>query len=58
MGGVLVDHEEHDHSDISLLDQGYITAVPIHVNELTDHRYFSEKRAVFEQEMNVKFRAS
>jgi len=52
MGGVLVDHEEHDHSDIALLDQGYITATPIHVNELTDQHYFTDKKAVFEQELN------
>ncbi len=41
--------EEHVESDVVLLEQGYITAVPIHVGEMTDrsvldsHRYVEEK---------------
>ncbi|MEM7175203.1 MAG: hypothetical protein AAF443_04670 [Chlamydiota bacterium] len=39
---------QHEESDIALLEQRYITAVPLHVNELTDQHHFS--RAKFAQE--------
>lgn len=35
--------EEHD-SDIVWLRKGFITAVPIHVHELTDHQYLSKHK--------------
>jgi len=53
MGGMHVSYSEHEHSDIALLAQGYITAVPIYVDELTDLHYFSENRDVFEQRFIV-----
>ena len=40
--------EEHDNSDITLLKQGYITATPIHVEELTDHQQLKERKEHFE----------
>ena len=43
---------EHEESDIALLKQGYITAVPIHITELTDHRHFHEAKATFENALN------
>ena len=46
--------KEDDQSDVFLLDQGYATAVPINVNELTHLSYFFEKKKVFEQRLNMK----
>ncbi|MDN3504051.1 MAG: 5'/3'-nucleotidase SurE [Rhabdochlamydiaceae bacterium] len=40
-------HDEHDESDTSYLEQGFITATPIHVNEMTDlDHYNSHKELV------------
>lgn len=47
-GGKWADHPEHDDSDVALLKQGFITAVPIHVDELTDHKFLSERKEAFE----------
>jgi len=41
--------DESPDCDIALLRQGFVTAVPIHVNELTDRKFFEEKAASFEQ---------
>ena len=45
-------HEEVEESDIALLKQGYITAVPIHVNEMTDRSHLKEKKEIFESALN------
>ena len=45
--------EEHPESDISWLGQGYVTAVPIHVNELTDHTHLEVSRSHFEAMFNL-----
>lgn len=52
MPGTHSTHDEHEFSDIAYLDQGYITAVPLHVNELTDHIHLAEKKKIFEDELN------
>jgi 5'-nucleotidase len=49
LGGKWDDHEEHPESDVALLKQGYITVVPIHVDELTDHKHLESRKASFEQ---------
>lgn len=41
--------EEHPESDIFWLDQGYVTGVPIHVNELTDHAHLARSKSHFEK---------
>lgn len=41
------DFEEHPESDVALLEQGYITAVPINVKELTDHDHLENHGPVF-----------
>ena len=46
--------DEHEESDITLLKEGYITAVPLHVNELTDQHHFSNAKANFEKALNHK----
>lgn len=49
LGGRWSDHAEHDESDVHLLRQGYVTAVPIHVGDLTDHKHFLQKKEIFEK---------
>ncbi len=48
LGGKWRDHDEEPESDVHLLGQGYISAVPIHVNELTDHNHFEKHKTIFE----------
>jgi 5'-nucleotidase len=48
-GGKWNEHDEHEESDVHLLKQGYATAVPIHVSELTDHRLYQERKSDFEE---------
>jgi 5'-nucleotidase len=50
-------HEEDDESDIKLLTHGYITCVPVHVQDLTDHEHHRNHKPVFET-LNEKFRFS
>ena len=40
-------YEEHYESDIALLEQGYITAVPLFLGELTDQKHFSGEKERF-----------
>ena len=49
LGGRWANYPEHEESDVSLLREGFITAVPIHVSELTDHSHLEEHRSTFEQ---------
>lgn len=50
-------HDESDDSDIKLLMDGYITCVPVHVQDLTDHPYYQKHKNQFES-LNGKFRFS
>lgn len=43
-----LDHPEAD-NDGAWLEQGYVTAVPIHVGNLTHSGHLNEKRAIFEK---------
>lgn len=49
LGAKLAKFDEDADSDISLLQQGYLTAVPVHVGELTDHKHLLAHRDRFEQ---------
>lgn len=48
-------YEEPEDSDVTLLDQGYITAVPIHIDQLTDQIHLKEKKNLFESALNQCF---
>lgn len=48
LGGKFAHSEEELDSDVHLLGQGYATAVPIHVEELTDFRDMDLRRRAFE----------
>lgn len=43
-----LEFEEHEESDIYWLERGYITVVPVHVEELTDWRYLHTQKVHFE----------
>ena len=47
-------HSEDPESDIHLLSEGFITCVPIHVKDLTDHKHQQNHKAAFEK-LNVFF---
>ena len=47
IGGVHAQFEEDAESDIALLEQGYMTAVPISIRELTDQAVLKAKAASF-----------
>ncbi|MGD0664883.1 MAG: 5'/3'-nucleotidase SurE [Rhabdochlamydiaceae bacterium] len=49
------DHDEHHQSDVVLLSQGYITAVPIRVQELTHHQHIEDHRSIFEEALGKLF---
>ncbi len=51
-GGEWAHHDEHEDSDVALLEQGYITVTPIHVDELTDHEFLKARKSHFESIFN------
>ena len=48
LGGKWGHQDENDESDVALLKKGFITAVPIHVEELTNHDLLNSRKAHFE----------
>lgn len=52
LGGDWEHHDEHEQSDVVLLQQGYITVVPIRVDELTHYDWIASHQATFESRMN------
>lgn len=50
LGAKLGDFEEHQDSDIAWLRQGYVTAVPVHVAELTDHAQLKKRQSLFDKD--------
>lgn len=49
LGAKLAKFDENADSDVPLLQQGYLTAVPVHVGELTDHQHLNTHKSFFEQ---------
>jgi 5'-nucleotidase len=49
MSGKWSHHEEHEESDVALLKEGYLTAVPIRVIEMTDHDHLARSQDTFSQ---------
>lgn len=47
-GYKIADHEEPEGSDIYWLKKGYVAAVPIHIDEITDHSFLKERKEAFE----------
>jgi len=48
LGSKLAEFDEHEDSDIAWLAKGYMTAVPVHVGELTDHGHINSRKDHFE----------
>lgn len=48
-GGKWYEHDEHEESDVHLLKNGYATAVPLHVSEITDFKALEERKSHFER---------
>lgn len=55
LGGKPEEHPEENDCDITLLKEGFLTAVPIHVHELTDLNELKKRRSHFEQELSKRF---
>ena len=53
LGACFKEFEEDPEGDVHLLNQGYITAVPVHVAELTDHSHLQAQRTLFENYMKT-----
>lgn len=49
LGYKLAEYDEHLESDIALLKEGFVAAVPIQISELTNNQYIAEKSFLFEQ---------
>ena len=52
LGGKWHSADEHPESDVYWLDQGYVTAVPIHVGELTDANALSKHKDSVEKQFS------
>ncbi|MCX6990299.1 MAG: 5'/3'-nucleotidase SurE [Chlamydiae bacterium] len=53
MGGKWESHPEHEDSDVTAIDNGFIAAAPIYVHELTHHEFMAERREHFESSLNT-----
>lgn len=49
LGAKLAIFDEEEDCDISWLRRGYMTAVPIHFDDLTDHQHLDQKKSSFEE---------
>ncbi len=52
LGSRFIELNESEESDVYLLSQGYITAVPLQLAELTNQLYLQSHRTIFEQQVN------
>ena len=55
LGSKLAQFAEEENSDIAWLQKGYATAVPIHINQLTDQEHIHYHKQTFEEFMNLEF---
>lgn len=53
LGAQLAQYPEHEDSDIAMLNQGFATAVPIHISELTDLNHMESQKQLFDEFVNV-----
>lgn len=53
LGAKLAKFDEDIHSDVKWLSEGYATAVPIHVSDLTHHGHFENAKDHFESFVNA-----
>jgi 5'-nucleotidase len=43
------DHDNHPESDLHLLEEGFITIVPLEIGELTNHHFFKQHKGAFDR---------
>jgi 5'-nucleotidase len=55
LGGKWQGYEEHEDSDITHLNNGFISVVPIDVSDLTHNKHFDDHREVFESNLSKHF---
>lgn len=55
LGGKWEHHDEPQESDVALLQKGYITAVPIHILEMTHQNMIRDHKELFEEKLNRQF---
>ena len=55
MWGEWTDHQEPEGTDVHFLKEGYITAAPIHVAQLTDYNLLANQKENFEQAFQRHF---
>jgi hypothetical protein len=53
MGGQWAEAVEHSESDVELLKQGFITVVPVQIQELTDMNAFQQRKEHFKQSLYI-----
>lgn len=53
LGAKLLKFDEHEESDIHWLNKGYVAAVPVHIEELTDHMHLQKNKEHFESSFNL-----
>lgn len=53
LGFKVAKFEEEEDSDIALLEQGYATAVPLHIQEITDRIHMQNQKSIFEAFVNM-----
>ncbi len=58
LGGRWAHHDENPQSDVALLQQGYLTAAPIHIGDLTDLRLLSQRQNAFQKLYSNSFNDS
>lgn len=56
LGGKWEHHEELDDSDVSLLQKGFITVVPIRIDEMTHHGLIENSKEAFESQFEPLFK--
>ncbi|MCB1113136.1 MAG: 5'/3'-nucleotidase SurE [Chlamydiia bacterium] len=54
LGLMHADYEEEPNSDIHLLKEGYISAVPVYVGDLTHDAHLKERQALFESAFRLE----
>lgn len=55
LGARIAKFDEDNDCDIALLNEGYATAVPIRISDLTHHHYVEQQRKIFDKFMNDSF---
>jgi 5'-nucleotidase len=49
LGAKLREFAEDEECDITWLNRGYVTAVPVHIEDLTDHQHLAKAKMSFEE---------